>query len=229
MPPLIEISNDLHPWIPFLALALLLCALLAWLANFRLKALFPQPGRRLLTLFVSIQAFLLMSNYFMVQGSTDFFPEILWNLDEEWTIPSVHSTIQLLLLASLCCMNGFRNRGPGLPERAWWLVLGLAIIGLAMLEFFEFFKFMISGPLIARASGVSLLLTSLLMAWQRRRDGPRRNGLLLFLGGMGMWAFGVFRLDFPIVPATFRPLEETVETLGIAVAIAGATGYAQAS
>lgn len=217
-----------------LELSLLFCVLLAWLANFGLKSLFPQPGRRLLTLFACTQMFLLLINIMMLRGSTGVFPHMLWNLDREWTIPSIHSTVQLLLLGSLCYMNGLAAARPRLSERAWWLILGLAITGLAMLEFVESFKYTFPGTWILIASGTILLLTSLLVMRRQGRDSPRRNGLLLLLGGLGLWAFGAFRLDafrldYPNYPVTFQALEETMETLGIAVALAGAASYGQAA
>lgn len=88
------------------ALSLVSRVLPAWLANFGLKTLFPRPERRLLTLFVGIQAFLPLTNAIILAGNREVFPYELWNLDLEWTIPPVHSTIQLLVLAHLCHLDG---------------------------------------------------------------------------------------------------------------------------
>ena len=207
-----------------LALSLLSCALLAWLANFRLKSLFPQPGRRLLTLFTATQALLLLTNLVMTLGGTGAFPPWLWYLDSERAIPSVHSSIQLLLLASLCCMNGLAAGLARVVERAWWLVLGLVLIFMAAIEYVAILKTFFNDTLLAGASS-AFLLWSLLMLWRQGKDRRRRNGLLFLLGGLGLWTVGAFLLDDPPFPIKVKVLEETVETLGVALALAGAAGF----
>ena len=226
MPTLPEALTGKNLELFTLALSLLSCALLAWLANFRLKSLFPQPGRRLLTLFTATQALLLLTNLVMALGGQGFFPTHLWYLDLERTVPSVHSTMQLLLLAILCCMNGLAAGFARMMERAWWLVLGLALIVAAATEYEAISKHSFSDTPLTIASS-AFLLWSLLMLRRHGRDRLRRNGLLFLLGGLGLWAAGAFLLD-PI-SVNVLVLEETVETLGIALALAGAAGFFQAS
>lgn len=206
------------------ALSLLSCALLAWLANFRLKSRFPQPGRRLLTLFTATQALLLLTNLVMALGGQGLFPIRLWYLDHERTIPSVHSTIQLLLLTSLCFMNGLAAGLARVTERAWWLVLGLAVTFIAAIEYGPLARNFFTDNLVAGAAS-AFLLWSLLTIRRQGRDRLRRNGLLFLLGGMGLWAVGTFLLDYPTFPVPVKALEETVETLGVALALAGAAGF----
>ena len=226
--------TGIHPELPFLLLSLGLWVFLAlliffaWRVNFRSGSKFPKPGLRLATLFLSIHILLIVINIVMVQTGTNLFPRYLWYLDLERSIPSTVSTIQLLLLAILCLATGITSVKISRAERLYWLVLYLGITIIALTDFelitrgwfnLPYEVYIPSGLLVAAAT-LSMILSN--------SDDKRRVYLSLLLGGLGVWGLGAFVVDIlqhNSQSSDFVSLEETLEMLGILVALAGVAGY----
>ena len=224
----------------FQILSLGLCVFLAYLARIkshRLRTLVPEWAFRLIYLFLVIQILLLVINIVLEHTDSNLFPVDLWHLDLERNIPSILSTIQLLLLGILCLVTGITSVKISWAERLYWLVLCLGITIIALIEFemlprglFEpsnpamYILSILSGLLVAAAT-LSMIL--------RNSDGKRRLFLSLLLGGLGVWGLGALVVDnvrlnnttAVIVRKPTGSLEETLETLGILVALAGVAGY----
>ena len=62
----------------------------------------------------------------------------------------------------------------------------------------------------------------------RNSDGKRRLFLSLLLVGLGVWGMGALIVDNIRLNNVTVSLEETLETLGILVAMAGVAGYVSA-
>ena len=223
--------TGIHPELPFLTLSLGLCVFLAllvffaWQVNFRSGSKFPKPVLRLATLFLSFQILLIVINIVMAQTGTDLFPRNLWHLDLETSIPSINSTVQLFLLSSLCFLTGFATGKASWTERVYWFGLGLGLATMTLFEFDVISKYIVSRKWVAPFV-VILGATSLFMFLRKNYD-DRRLFLLLLLGGLAMWAYGVLNLDYVYIDGiNVAPLEETLESLGIIVALASVTGYA---
>ena len=223
--------TGMHPELPFLMLSLGLCvffALLtffAWRVNFRSGSKFPKPGLRLATLLLSFQILLIVINIVMAQTGTDLFPRNLWRLDLETNIPSIISTVQLFLLSNLCFLTGFATGKASWTERAYWFGLGPGLVTMTLIEFDVIDRNIIPQEWIAPFV-VILGATSLFMFLRNNNDN-RRLFLFLLPGGLGMWAYGVFIVDHMFINGFIAtPLEETLESLGIIIALAGVTGYA---
>ncbi len=220
--------SHINPEMPFLLLSLGLCVFFAWLLSTRLGTLIPQPGLRLAKLFLVIQILLIVINIVIAQTGTDIFPVYLWHLDKEFSIPSINSTIQLFLLCSLCLLTGFASGRIFLLERAYWLILGVGIAGMTLMEFDVFKRHHFPRQLIL-PSGIFMAMGAIAIV-MLNSNRSRRSLLLLLPVGLGIWALGALILD-PVSLYIFERvlLEETLETFGIIIALAGVTGYATES
>ena len=222
-PLLFELQQDL----PFLSLSLVLCALLVWLANVGLKRLIPFPGRQLATLFVAIHVLLLLIHYIALLTGGVFLPLSLWHFDREWTVASVHSTIQMVLLASLCFLNAIVPAKRRILERLSWMVPGLGFVGFSLLEYQAFDRYLFPETFLLALFGIIVAASSLIIFLRHRKQVVQRFCFFLLPVGLGIFASGYY-LDETTILGNSRvePLEETLELLGIAVALAGAAGYA---
>ncbi len=216
-------------------LSLGLCAPLAyltWIQRHRLKALIPEWIFRLIYLFLVIQILLIVINIVLEQTGVNLFPVDLWHLDYERNIPSILSTILLLLLGTLCLATGINSGKISWAERLYWLVLclGITIIALIEYEMIPRRLFQLSYPEMYIPSGLFVAVATLSMIL-RNSDDKRRLYLSLLLGGLGVWGLGALVVDtirFNNSVGVIASLEETLETLGILVALAGVAGYAAA-
>ena len=222
---------EIHKDLPFLSLSFVLCALVAWLIKFRSGHLIPAPGRRLAILIVVIHVLLLGIYLIAVLSGTPLLPLTLWHFDEEYTVPSVHSTVQLVLLANLCFLNAMAPGKCRFLKRLYWFAHGVGFTGFSLLEYQTFPKYLVPGGLLMVLFGILVVTSSLIMILRHRTDVVRRFCLLLLPVSLGFWAFAYFLLDYATIWGNTRvePLEETVEMLGTAFALAGAAGYAAAS
>ncbi len=221
--------SHINPELPFLFLTLGLCAFFVWLVSYRLGTLIPEPGLRLATLFLSIQILLIAINIIMAWTGTDIFPVYLWHLDKEFSIPSINSTIQLFLLCSLCLLTGFASGRIFLLERVYWLILGIGIAGMSLVEFDVFPRTYFPKPFIL-PSGIFMTVGAIVIVLLKSNHN-RLSLLLLLPGGLWIWAYAAFVVDKmpPDIFINFGPLEETLETLGVIIALAGVAGYATES
>ena len=215
----------------FQILSLCLCAILAYLARIkrhRLRTLVPAWALRLIYLFLVIQILLIVINIVLEQTETSLFPGYLWHLDSERYIPSILSTIQLLLLGILCLATGLTSVKISWAERLYWLVLclGITIIALIDYEILPRRLFQLSPRELYLPSG--LFVTAATRTMIMNSKGKRRLLLSLLLGGLGVWALGALFADkirLNNTTSVIVSLEETLETLGILVALAGVAGY----
>ena len=168
------------------------------------------------------------------RANRDFnlFPADLWHLDLERNIPSILSTIQLLLLGILCLATGITSGKISWAERLYWLVLclGITIIGLIDYGMLPRRLFNLSPRDLFMSSGLFVVAATLTLIL-RNSDGKRRLFLSLLLGGLGVWGMGALIVDNIRLNNSIRvivSLEETLETLGILVAMAGVAGYVSA-
>ena len=183
----------------FKILSLGLCVFLAYLARIkshRLRTLFPEWALRLIYLFLVIQILLLVINVALEHTGTNLFPRNLWHLDLERNIPSIVSTIQLLLLGILCLATGISSVKISWAERLYWLVLylGITIIALIEFEMMPRDSFQLSNPEMYIPSGLFVAAATLSMIL-RNSDGKRRLYLSLLLGGLGVWGLGALIVD----------------------------------
>lgn len=220
-------QHELQQDLPFLSLSLALSALLLWLVNSRLRQFVPTPGRQLATLFVAIHTLLFAIHYAAFLPGAVFLPLKLWHYDGEWTIASVNSSFSSLLLASLCLLNGIGAGKIRVPERLYWMFLAVAFTGMCLFEYAALPRYIIPETIVVVSFGLFLVAFSLLLALRHRGDVVRRFCLLLLPAGMGLWGLG-FRIDETTILGNphVGPLEETLELLGMAVALAGVAGYA---
>ena len=219
----------------FQILSLGLCAFLAYLVRFkrqRLRTLFPEWILRLIYLFLVIQILLIVINIVLEQTGTSLFPADLWHLDLERNVPSILSAIYLLLLGILCLATGITSGKISRAERLYWLVLclGITIIGLIDYGMLPRRLFNLSPRDLFMSSGLFVVAATLTLIL-RNSDGKRRLLLSLLLGGLGVWGLGALIVDNIRLNNSIRvivSLEETLETLGILVAMAGVAGYVSA-
>ena len=212
-------------------LSLGLCVLLAYLARIkrhRLRTLVPEWAFRLIYLCLVIQILVIVINIVLEQTGTSLFPVDLWHIDYERNIPSILSTIQLLLLGILCLATGLTSVKISWAERLYWLVLclGITIIALIEYEIVPRRLFQLSPRELYLPSG--LFVTAATRTMIMNSKGNRRPLLSLLLGGLGVWALGALVVDNIILnnsDLVIVSLEETLETLGILVALAGVAGY----
>ena len=178
----------------FQILSLGLCAFLAHLVRFkrqRLGTLFPEWALRLIYLFLVIQILLIVINIVLEQTGTSLFPADLWHLDLERNVPSILSTIYLLLLGILCLATGITSGKISWAERLYWLVLclGITIIGLIDYGMLPRRLFNLSPRDLFMSSGLFVVAATLTLIL-RNSDGKRRLFLSLLLGGLGVWGHG---------------------------------------
>ena len=219
----------------FQILSLGLCAFLAYLVRFkrqRLRTLFPEWALRLIYLFLVIQILLIVINIVLEQTGASLFPADLWHLDLERNVPSILSTIYLLLLGILCLATGITSGKISRAERLYWLVLclGITIIGLIDYDMLPRRLFNLSPRDLFMSSGLFVVAATLTLIL-RNSDGKRRLLLSLLLGGLGVWGLGALIVDNIRLNNSIRvivSLEETLETLGILIAMAGVAGYVSA-
>ena len=130
----------------------------------------------------------------------------------------------------MCFLNGIASRNRRYPEQAFWFVLGVLLTGLSHFEYVFLPHWLVPKNLLVLLSGLFLAATSLILYLRYRKDEVRRFCLLLLPVGLGTWAFG-YLLDDAIFLDIHRvePLEETLEFIGIVIALAGTAGYATAN
>ena len=214
----------------FQILCLCLCAILAYLARIkrhRLKALIPEWIFRLIYLFLVIQILLLVINLVLEHTDSNLFPVDLWHLDNERNIPSILSTIQWLLLGTLCLATGITSVKISRAERLYWLVLSLGVTIIALIEY-EIVPRRLFETLSPEIVLSGLFVTAATLTMIMNSKGKRRLSLALLLGGLGVWALGALVVDTVRLNRSTKvtvSLEETLETLGILVALAGVAGY----
>ena len=212
-------------------LSLGLCVLLAYLARIkrhRLRTLVPEWALRLIYLFLVIQILLLVIHIVLEHTDSNLFPIDLWHLDLERNIPSALSTIQLMLLGILCLATGITSVKISRAERLYWLVLCLGITIMALIEYEIIPKrlFQLTHQEMYIPSG--LFVTAATRTMIMNSKGQRRLLLSLLLGGLAVWALGALFVDnirLNNTSTVIVSLEETLETLGILVALAGVAGY----
>ncbi len=170
---------ELHRDLPFLSLSLALCALLVWVVRSRSGPLIPGPGKNLPTLFVAVHALLLV--IFLVADLTNsaILPLNLWHFDHEWTIASINSTFQMLLLGILGFYNGIASLRGRFAERTFWLVLGFGFTGLSLFELIALNRNIIPEKWLLLLFGVFLVVHSLVLIRHYRKHVVRRVCLSL--------------------------------------------------
>ena len=207
-----------------------LLALLMHLGRHRLAVLFPRWALRLALLFLSIHIIVLTPNFIIRKDIHDPVPEFLWNLDSEISIPSLVATIPLFLVGSLCLTILSSGK---LSRLAWlyWFALCLSFTLMALIDFSITTKYpfgIAPGELFRPVGG--LLAASTLLMILRSSTARQRLYLATLLGGLALWALGAMVLDKILIqgrPALI-PLEETLEIVGVLVALVGVAGHATA-
>lgn len=213
----------MHPETPFLALSLLLQLLYARYLQLRLRRHLPTPAFLAVSLFLAFQVLLVLLNLLIQQFEAGWISKELWYLDFERNIPSALSVLQLMLLACLAAGIALQGKRLPRPERFFWFGLGV-VVAVTGLE--ESTLLPSDGPQIALyVPGVLLLLPA---AWSMLpgRTPDQSLHLRLLLTGLALAAAGAFVLDkmpHPCIPLclTSRPLEESLEMLGVLIAGSG--------
>lgn len=212
----------MHPETPFLALSLLLQLLYARYLQRRLRRHLPTPAFLAISLALAFQVLLVLLNLLIQQFEAGWVSKELWYLDFERNVPSALSVLQLMLLACLAAGIAFQGKRLPRPERIFWLGLGVivAVTGL------EESTLLPDGPQAALYVPGVLLLLPAALSMLRGRTPDQSLHLRLLLTGLALAAASAFVLDMvphPCIPLclTSRPLEESLEMLGVLIAGSG--------
>ncbi len=217
----------MHPETPFLALSLLLQLLFARYLQLRLRHHLPTPVALSISLLLAFHVLLVLLNLLIQQFEAGWISKRLWYLDFERNIPSALSTLQLLLLASLSLVVAIQGEQLPRPERVFWSVAGIVatVMGLE-----ESTLLPSDGPQTALYVPAVVLIVPVSLHMLRGRTFSEGLHLTLLLAGLGLAGVGAFVLDMvphPCIPLclTARPLEESLEMLGILIAGSGLLVY----
>lgn len=156
---------------------------------------------------------------------------LVFNVDEEPTVPTWYSSMALLLAAFLTLLVARRARREGDRDAGYWhaLAFGLAFLSLdEVAAFHELLNTFLTTEWTVVAAGALLVLLAAFLPFLRRLPGPFRGRLLLGLGTFLAGAVvvehltGVRRFAFDI--ETFRyalmaGLEEALEMYGVVLVI----------
>lgn len=217
----------MHPETPFLALSLLLQLTFARYLRLRLRRHLPGPAFLSISLILAFHVLLVLLNLLIQQFEAGWISKELWYLDFERNIPSALSALQLLLLASLSLVVAIQGEQLSRPERIFWSGLGIVVTFMSLEESTLLPSDGVQTALYVPA-GALIVPASLYML--RERTISEGLHLLLLLAGLGLAGVGAFVLDMvphPCIPLclTARPLEESLEMLGILVAASGLLVY----
>ena len=158
---------------------------------------------------------------------TSEFEEWLWNLDQEWNIPSTLASTQLALVAGIALVTAWLARARPAWQRLYLVGIGLVFLFLARDEHFLFHERIANWERYYAALGMLVAAATAAMAMRSPRG--ERIWHLCLLTGLAMSAIGAMsfeaeahqhacgslgflRLDGCL---RFYPLEESLEFLGI--------------
>ncbi len=162
------------------------------------------------------------------------FEHWLWNLDQEWNIPSTLASTQLALVAGVALLTAWLARAVPVWQRLYLVGIGLVFLFLAWDEYFIFHErirnwekyYVALGGVVAATTAIALV----------RSHRHTRIWHLMLLLGLAMGAFGAMafetqreiceswgflRLDGCLWTYNF---EESLELLGMWLALVGVLG-----
>ncbi len=225
-----RLAQELDREVPFQLLALALCALFALLTHLLRRV----PGQpvpawtlRLVLVLVALQCLLLLVNIALVQGGTGQLARWLWHVDAEVNFPSILTALPVFLLGALCCFVARAAQGLAGVERAYWLATGAGLGFMALVEFDLLPKYLF--PRVWYLPAGLLLVAATLMVMRLQTSRRRRALPAIFLAGLGIWALGALTIDMTRYNnslSIMHALEETLELLGMLLALAALCAYA---
>ena len=165
----------------------------------------------------------------------DSFVAWLWDLDEEFNLPSTLASTQLALIGFISLLTAWRAKSRQTWQRLYFVGLFVVFIHFARDEFFQF-RYPASGWEISYAQlGVAIALATALL-WLR---SPRRQRIwsLCVLAGLAIGALGALVIEDLRHEQTCSQLgfvtdrcliyfpEEALEFLGMWLALVGMLGF----
>ena len=162
------------------------------------------------------------------------FEHWLWNLDQEWNIPSTLASTQLALVAGVSLLTAWLARAVPVWQRLYLVGIGLVFLFLAWDEYFLFHEHIQNWEIYYAALGVAVAASTAAAALR----SPRHTRIwhLILITGLAMGAFGAMafeaqrkicgnwgflRLDGCLWSYEF---EESLEFLGIWLTLVAALG-----
>ena len=166
---------------------------------------------------------------------TSEFETWLWNLDQEWNIPSTLASTQLALVASIALLTAWLAKAQPALQRLYLGGIGLVFLFLAWDEYFTFHEHIANWERHYAALGTMLVMATAIVAFRSPRY-PKIWHLCL-LTGLVVSAMGGILLNGlqPICDSLgFLPLygclwpynyEESLEFLGIWLVLVAVLGH----
>ncbi len=189
------------------------------------------PYARLASVMLAAQIIVILLSIGLRPASR--FESWLWSLDQEWNIPSILASAQLMLVAAVALLTAWLAVARSVPRRLYLGGIGLVFLFLAWDEHFSFHEGIANWE--EHDIALSAMVATAIVAFR----SPRRARIwhLCLLTGLAMNAIGGILLDGegPICDRLgFLPLygclwphnyEESLEFLGAWLALLAALGH----
>ena len=195
----------------------------------------PPPSARLANIMLAVQI-LVIALSIGIRPASDF-EEWLWDLDQEYNIPSILASTQLALVAGLAMMTAWLAKAQFTWQRLYLVGIGLVFLFLAWDEHFTFHEHIANWRGYYAALGAAVVTATLAAAAR----SPRRAWIwhLCLLTGLAMSAMGsiLFEIDLNRQVCDswgFLPIngclqtynyEESLEFLGIWLVLVALLGH----
>ena len=195
----------------------------------------PPPSARLANILLAVQILVIVLSI-GIRPASDF-EEWLWDLDQEYNIPSILASTQLALVAGLAMMTAWLAKAQLTRQRLYLVGIGLVFLFLAWDEYSTFHEHIANWRGYYAALGAAVVTATLAVAAR----SPRRTWIwhLCLLTGLAMSAMGsiLFEVDLnrQICDSWgFLPIngclqtynyEESLEFLGIWLVLVALLGH----
>ena len=195
----------------------------------------PPPSARLANIMLAVQILVIVLSI-GIRPASDF-EEWLWDLDQEYNIPSILASTQLALVAGLAMITAWLAKAHLARQRLYLVGIGLVFLFLAWDEYFTFHEHIANWRGYYAALGAAVVTATLAVAAR----SPRRTWIwrLCLLTGLAMSAMGsiLFEIDLNRQVCDswgFLPIngclqtynyEESLEFLGIWLVLVALLGH----
>ena len=213
----------------------LLYAPVGLISRWKLIPRLPPPSARLANIMLAVQILVIVLSI-GIRPASDF-EEWLWDLDQEYNIPSILASAQLALVAGLAMMTAWLAKAQFTWQRLYLVGIGLVFLFLAWDEHFTFHEHIANWRGYYAALGAAVVTATLAAAAR----SPRRAWIwhLCLLTGLAMSAMGsiLFEIDLNRQVCDswgFLPIngclqtynyEESLEFLGIWLVLVALLGH----
>ena len=218
----------------FLIILALLYAPVVWFCHRRLMPRLAPAALRLATLMLTAQVLLILLSL-GVQTSSKY-ETWLWDLHEEWNIPSTYAAVQLAIVAGVALLTGCFAKPRATWRRLYLLGMGLVFLFLAADEFLALHEYIPNWVDRYLILGAAIVLATLALA--RRSPRAALKWPICLLAGLSMCAAGAIVINDLQIPcdgifgSLYRDdclesyvLEEAMECLGIWLTLVAMLGH----